>query len=204
MDEPAPGDAIEDLATEAFTSIETEAASRRAPWGSRVGAPIPTGLPTDLESQAARRIGRLAWVGVVFFGVALSLLLLQPGEAPATGRAWPWALVGVIAVFAVVQGLEGWVITPRIVGEKVGLSPVVVIIALLLGQEILGLVGILLALPIAGGIRVLLPDFVAYWRASSWYTGKVTDNAQLGFVQIAREAERERAAAAGDAAQAPR
>ena len=105
MDEPAPGDAIEDLATEAFTSIETEAASRRAPWGSRVGAPIPTGLPTDLESQAARRIGRLAWVGVVFFGVALSLLLLQPGEAPATGRAWPWALVGVIAALGFAVGM---------------------------------------------------------------------------------------------------
>ncbi|MEZ4317155.1 MAG: AI-2E family transporter [Myxococcota bacterium] len=100
-------------------------------------------------------------------------------------------VVGVVAVFGVVQGLEGWVITPRIVGEKVGLSPVVVILSLLLGQEILGLVGILLALPIAGGLRVLAPDFVAYWRASSWYTGKVTDDAQLSFVEVALAAERQ-------------
>jgi len=103
-------------------------------------------------------------------------------------------VLGVLGVFGLVQGLEGWVITPRIVGEKVGLSPVVVIIALLLGQEILGLVGILLALPIAGGLRVLLPDFVAYWRASSWYTGRVTDDANAGFVEIALAAERDRRA----------
>jgi predicted PurR-regulated permease PerM len=102
----------------------------------------------------------------------------------------PLPVVGVLATFGIVQGLEGWVITPRIVGEKVGLSPVVVIIALLLGQEILGLVGILLALPIAGGLRVLAPDFIAYWRASSWYTGKVTDDATLSFVEVALAAER--------------
>ena len=42
-------------------------------------------------------------------------------------------LVAVLAVFAVVQALEGWVITPRIVGEKVGMSPVTVILVLLVG-----------------------------------------------------------------------
>ena len=104
-------------------------------------------------------------------------------------------VLGVITVFAVVQGLEGWIITPRIVGDKVGLSPVVVIIALLLGQEILGLVGVLLALPVAGALRVLLPDFVAFWKASSWYTGEVTSDVRLSFVEVALEAER--------AAQAP-
>ncbi len=111
-------------------------------------------------------------------------------------------VVGVIAVFSVVQGLEGWVITPRIVGDKVGLSPVVVIIALLLGQEILGLVGVLLALPIAGALRVLAPDFVAYWKASSWYTGEVTSDARLSFVEVALAAERE-GDGAGDGANAP-
>ena len=50
-------------------------------------------------------------------------------------------LIGVGAVFAVVQGLEGYVITPRIVGEKVGLSPVTVILVLLIGGEIAGLLG---------------------------------------------------------------
>ncbi len=84
----------------------------------------------------------------------------------------PWALLGVLLTFGIVQGLEGYVITPRIVGEKVGLSPVVVIIALLVGGELLGLLGVLLALPVAGIIRVLLPDLLAAYKNSTIYLGE--------------------------------
>ena len=70
-------------------------------------------------------------------------------------------------------GLEGYIITPRIVGEKVGLSPVVVIIVLLLGGEVLGLLGILLAIPIAGIVRVLLPDLVNVYKSSHFFTGDI-------------------------------
>lgn len=80
-------------------------------------------------------------------------------------------LIGVVATFAIVQALEGYVVTPRVVGEKVGLSPVVVIIALLLGGELLGPLGVVLALPLAGIFRVLLPDLVAWYRDSDLYTG---------------------------------
>ncbi len=82
-------------------------------------------------------------------------------------------LIGVLITYAIVQALEGYVITPRIVGEKVGLSPVVVIIALLIGGELLGLLGVLLALPVAGALGVLLPDFVESYRRSALYTGKL-------------------------------
>jgi predicted PurR-regulated permease PerM len=99
------------------------------------------------------------------FVLSLSVVLLEwSGVAP---------LVGVLAVFAIVQGLEGYIITPRIVGEKVGLSPVVVIIVLLLGGEVLGLIGILLAIPVAGIVRVLLPDLVEMYKSSHFYTGKI-------------------------------
>ncbi|CAN0558852.1 unnamed protein product, partial [Laminaria digitata] len=74
-------------------------------------------------------------------------------------------------VFAVVQGLEGYVITPKVVGEKVGLSPVVVIIVLLLGGELSGLLGVLLAIPVAGAVKVLLPDLIALYRRSAYFTG---------------------------------
>jgi len=122
---------------------------------------------------------------LVGFVLAVAMVLLQgAGLGP---------LIGVLAVFAIVQALEGWVITPRIVGDKVGLSPVVVIIALLLGQELLGLAGVLLALPIAGAIRVLLPDLIAFYRHSSLYTGVTTAaKDRRGFVEIAMEAERQR------------
>ena len=81
-------------------------------------------------------------------------------------------VIGVGIVFGIVQGLEGWVITPKIVGDKVGLSPVVVIIVLLLGGEMFGLLGVLLALPVAGIARALLPDFIAYYKASPFYSGR--------------------------------
>jgi predicted PurR-regulated permease PerM len=105
-------------------------------------------------------------------------------------------IVGVLAVFGIVQTLEGYVITPRVVGEEVGLSPVVVILALLIGGEVLGLVGVLLALPIAGGLRVLAPDFIAYYRAGPVFTGRVEEDAPRGFVEIALAAERAREDAA--------
>lgn len=99
---------------------------------------------------------------VIGFGLSVLLSIID----------WePMALVGVLVTFAVVQGLEGYVITPRVVGEAVGLSPVVVIIALLVGGELLGLLGILLALPLAGIARVLLPDVLAAYRRSTFFTG---------------------------------
>jgi predicted PurR-regulated permease PerM len=84
-------------------------------------------------------------------------------------------LLGVILTFAIVQGLEGYVITPRIVGEKIGLSPVLVIIVLLIGGELLGLLGVLLALPIAGAVGVLLPEVVAWYRRSELYGGRLDE-----------------------------
>jgi predicted PurR-regulated permease PerM len=144
--------------------------------GTGIGAGVAIGLVAGL-------LNIIPYFGFLI-GFVLSMLMVL--------LEWNGVLpvVGVIVVFSVVQGLEGWVITPRIVGDKVGLSPVVVIIALLLGQEILGLVGVLLALPIAGALRVLLPDFVAYWKASSWYTGEVTSDARLSFIECALDAER--------------
>jgi predicted PurR-regulated permease PerM len=84
-------------------------------------------------------------------------------------------LLGVLLTFAIVQGLEGYVITPRIVGEKIGLSPVLVIIVLLVGAELLGLLGVLLALPLAGALGVLLPDLVAWYKRSDLYLGQLDE-----------------------------
>jgi predicted PurR-regulated permease PerM len=63
--------------------------------------------------------------------------------------------VWVLAVFAVVQFLEGMVITPRIMGESIGLSPLVIILSLFAGGQLFGLLGIFLAIPAAATLRVL-------------------------------------------------
>jgi predicted PurR-regulated permease PerM len=128
------------------------------------GIGFTTGIAIGLLSGFLNIIPYFGFV--IGFGLSLLVSLID----------WePMALVGVLLTFAVVQGLEGYVITPRIVGEKVGLSPVVVIISLLLGGELLGLLGVLLALPIAGIVRVLLPDVLAAYRASTFFTGDLPE-----------------------------
>lgn len=66
-----------------------------------------------------------------------------------------------LAVFIVVQGLEGFVIQPKILGDKVGLHPLVIIIAVIVGTTLLGgILGGILAIPIAAALRVILHRYV--------------------------------------------
>jgi predicted PurR-regulated permease PerM len=82
-------------------------------------------------------------------GIVLSTLmaLVTFGDFAHVVQVW--------VVFAIVQGLEGTVITPRILGEKVGLSPLAVILALVVGGQLFGLLGVFLAVPAAAALRVL-------------------------------------------------
>lgn len=80
-------------------------------------------------------------------------------------------VLGVWAVFAVGQGLEGFLLTPRIVGNRVGLHPLVVILAILAGGELFGFTGILLAVPIAAVLRVGLDEVLQAYRKSGFYRG---------------------------------
>ncbi len=59
----------------------------------------------------------------------------------------------VLVVFAIGQMLEGYVLVPRLVGEKIGLHPVAVIFAVLAGGELFGFLGVLLALPVASVVH---------------------------------------------------
>lgn len=78
----------------------------------------------------------------------------------ATG-GWQHAAI-VAAIFIVVFQAEGHFIAPRIVSESVGLSPLVVIVAVLIGGELLGIPGMFLAVPVAGMIRVLRMHFMPH------------------------------------------
>jgi predicted PurR-regulated permease PerM len=75
----------------------------------------------------------------------------------------------VLIVFAIGQSLEGYVLVPRLVGEKIGLHPVAVIFAVLAGGELFGFLGVLLALPVASVIMVLLRYAHERYTASELY-----------------------------------
>lgn len=80
-----------------------------------------------------------------------------------------WALLAVTGVFIVGQMLEGYVLTPWLVGDKIGLHPVAVIFALMAGGQLFGFIGMLIALPLAAIIMVLLRHLHRNYKASDLY-----------------------------------
>ncbi|MBT4837182.1 MAG: AI-2E family transporter [Methylococcales bacterium] len=82
-------------------------------------------------------------------------------------------LIPVIAVFGVGQLLEGMILTPYFVGEKIGLHPVAVIFSVMAGGQLYGFFGILLALPVAAVIVVLLRYFHQQYMNCTVITGKL-------------------------------
>ncbi len=78
-------------------------------------------------------------------------------------------LVGL--VFGIGQSFEGTVITPKIVGTKIGLNPVAIIIAILICSQLLGFLGLLLAVPIASVVKVLIEEGVLKYRNTKFFKG---------------------------------
>jgi len=84
---------------------------------------------------------------IPFAGVIFGLLL--PMLAMWIGDGGLWQILSVAGVFTVVQTLEGFVLTPRILGKSVGLGAMTVFVCGLIGGALFGPVGLLLAVPVA-------------------------------------------------------
>lgn len=80
-----------------------------------------------------------------------------------------YELLIVWAVFGIGQLIEGAVLTPWLVGDRIGLHPVAVIFAVLAGGQLFGFIGILVALPVAAVIMVLLRSALSQYKASQLY-----------------------------------
>lgn len=79
-------------------------------------------------------------------------------------------LIPVAVVFMVGQSLESMLLTPLLVGDKIGLHPVAVIFAVLAGGQLFGFLGILLALPVASVVMVLLRHMHESYQDSAFYS----------------------------------
>jgi predicted PurR-regulated permease PerM len=99
---------------------------------------------------------------IVGFGSALIAALVQYGD-------WTHLLV-VVGIFTAGQLLEGYVLVPQLVGDKIGLHPVAVIFSVLAGGYLFGFLGVLLALPAASVILVVLRYLAERYRQSDLYT----------------------------------
>jgi predicted PurR-regulated permease PerM len=103
----------------------------------------------------------------IFFGVLSGVLTIIPYIGIIIGALFPiimalitkdsiWYTIGVVIVFTIVQFLEGNFITPKITGSKVSINALAAIIALVIGGKILGISGMILAVPGIGLLKILL------------------------------------------------
>ncbi|MEH6582406.1 MAG: AI-2E family transporter [Halioglobus sp.] len=82
-------------------------------------------------------------------------------------------LLWVAAVFGCGQMIESMLLTPILVGDRIGLHPVAVIFALMAGGQLAGFVGVLVALPVAAVITVFARHAIEHYRGSDLYGGDV-------------------------------
>jgi predicted PurR-regulated permease PerM len=110
--------------------------------------------------------GTLCFVPYLGFtlGLVLGTLAALLQFQTVSGLVWVWV------VFGLGQILEGYVLTPWLVGHRVGLHPVWVLFAVLAGGALLGFIGMLLAVPAAAVLLVLLRHAKAHYLASRFYT----------------------------------
>ncbi|WP_395744251.1 AI-2E family transporter [Prosthecobacter sp.] len=109
--------------------------------------------------------GIIPYLGIVLCWVpAVIIASVQGGSALIPGDPW-WVMPLVVTgVFALVQQIDALFITPRIVGEAVGLHPLTVIASVLVWGLLLGgLLGAILAVPLTASVKVLFQRYV--WRA---------------------------------------
>jgi predicted PurR-regulated permease PerM len=83
-------------------------------------------------------------------------------------------LIYVVIVFGIGQLIDGFALSPWLVGERIGLHPVAVIFAIMAGGQLFGFFGVLLALPLAAVILVLLRHSHEFYLQSDFYTPKQT------------------------------
>lgn len=96
-------------------------------------------------------------------GFALSLLLAWTQG----GALSLW--IGILLVFGIGQFIEGYVLTPKLIGDNVGLHPVWVIFSLFAGGYLFGFIGILLAVPLAAVLGVLVRSLTDFYHKTSFY-----------------------------------
>ena len=110
-------------------------------------------------------ISFIPYVGSISgFLLAMILVITQYGTMPK--------IAAVITVFAIGQFIEGNILTPKLVGENIGLHPVWVMFALLAGGVLLGLLGMIIAVPVAACIGVWLRYMVENYKNSAIYLEK--------------------------------
>ncbi|OGY25717.1 MAG: hypothetical protein A2134_02620 [Candidatus Woykebacteria bacterium RBG_16_39_9b] len=144
----------------------------------RLGHKIEEKLGAWLRGQVTLMllVGAATWLGLTILGIKYALPLavvagileivpiIGPiiSAVPAIIIAFvqnPVLVIAVIILYVVVQQVENYLLVPKVMERAVGLSPLIIIFALLVGGSLLGIIGALLAVPVTAIIQVILEDF---------------------------------------------
>ncbi len=118
-------------------------------WLTGVPYPLLLGLATGL-------LNVIPYIGISFiFLVSLTVAMVTMDPMGGALR--------VVSVFVVVQNLEGFVISPRILGNAVGLSPVLALFCLLFFGSLFGVAGMIVAIPLGGILLLIARDLHHHW-----------------------------------------
>ncbi len=124
-------------------------------------AGLPFGLVVGLVAGLLTFIPYLGAIGGFVIAIAIALVNFDGWSGP----------IAVAAIFGIGQVVEGNVLTPKLVGDRVGLHPVWIIFALLAGGTLFGFLGLLLAVPVAAGFGVLVRFALSRYLVSPFYLG---------------------------------
>jgi len=124
---------------------------------------------------AAGVLSIVPYLGFAVVPFAIGMLLLDQVALPADERmAWYLILVAPLAVFTVVQLIEGNLLTPIIAGKVTDLGPVSIFVAVLAGASLAGVYGMLLSIPAAACLKILWRE-VLLPRIREWSAGRRSD-----------------------------
>ncbi len=122
-------------------------------------------------------LGVPAWAGIAALAGVLNAipyvgtasgLVLATGFTLADGGGL-WRVAGVVGVFVAVQCVEGYYLTPRILGARLNLHPMAVFLGLLIGGKLFGLLGVILVIPVIAVGKVFLMFFRELYKGSHFY-----------------------------------
>ena len=118
-------------------------------------------------------IGMVAGIAsfVPYLGFGIGFIAAIIASLFQFGLDWTY-LALVVGAFLVGQAAEGYILQPLLLGDKIGLSPLWVIFAVLAGVSLLGFVGMLIALPVSAVLNVLFRHLYAYYRSTDFYKGR--------------------------------
>ena len=115
------------------------------------------------------------FLGLIGVPISVGLLFLeQLGVPEADQMVWWGIIVWPVLVFAIVQAIDGWLLTPLIAGKATNLDPVTIFVAVLAGGSVLGAYGMLLAVPVAACIKILIQERLLP-KIHAWARGESDD-----------------------------